>query len=76
MTQPAYTTRAEASAPPAHQVRTAALGFYEVEREGTTLPPFERIEPRYQTHLAKCMAGAIRALEAAGYRIIQSREVS
>lgn len=68
MTAPAYTTRAEAEAPPAHLIETMARAAYEDMRPGTTLPPWERVEPSYHAEARKNQAAALLAAEAAGYR--------
>lgn len=70
MTQP-FTTRAEASAPPAHLVEVQTKAAYERSRfPGCSRPPWELLEPTYQAEARADQVAAILAAEAAGYRVV------
>lgn len=67
----AFTTRAEAAAPPVHLVETMAQAFYEAGRpKGSSRPAWDGCEEAWRAACRREMAAAIVAAEAAGYRIV------
>lgn len=72
MSEPSYTTRAQASAPPAHLVRLMATAAYEAGRpKESGRPEFENTTTEWQDAMCREMSAALVAAEVAGYRIVK-----
>lgn len=70
MSQP-FTTRAEASAPPAYLVRLMAKAAYEAGRpKGSGRPEFDATTTEWQAAMCREMTAAIVAGVTAGYLVI------
>lgn len=70
MSDPAFTTRDQAEAPPARLLRVLCRAYYEADRSpGSSRPPFDETCAQWQDAMHKAMTAAIRAGEADGWRI-------
>lgn len=71
MSQPAFVTRDQAAAAPDQLVRAMCRAAYEAGRPAdSSRPPFEKTSPEWQDGMHREMRAALRAVEAAGYRIV------
>lgn len=71
MSEPAYITRAQSADPPAHLVRLMSVAAYEAGRPpGSGRPEYDKTSPAWQAAGRREMLAALKAAEAAGYRII------
>lgn len=75
MSQPAFTTRAQAEAPPARLLLVMTRAAYESTRlPGSSRPPFEEATAEWRDAMNREMTAAIRAAEAEGYTITKGGE--
>jgi hypothetical protein len=68
MTAPAFTTRAEAAAPPKHLVEVMSEAAYTATK-APSFPGWPDVGQSYRDDMHRSMVAAIRAAEAAGYRV-------
>lgn len=70
MSEPTFTTRAQAAGPPAELVEIMAKGAYDRTRRGRSLPPWDQVTPAYAEATREEQRAALSAAVTAGYRIV------